>query len=60
MSIQDVRRIVERLLPYVEEEGHREVAQLLENGPDNQERRLQLEVERDQAFRITITAGFVR
>lgn len=55
VSIQDVRRIVERLLPHVDDEGHREVTLLLENGPNNQERRELLEAQREQAFRITVT-----
>ena len=55
VSILDVQRIVERLLPHVDEEGHREVTELLENGPDTRERREQLEVYREHAFRITVT-----
>ena len=55
VSIGDVRRVVERLLPHVDEEGHFEVARLLKNGPDTCERHEQLEVYREQAFRITVT-----
>ena len=55
ISIEDVRRIVERLLPHVEKEGHREVDRLLKFGPDDKERRMQLDFDREQAFRITVT-----
>ncbi|MCE2453862.1 MAG: hypothetical protein J4F48_13865 [Nitrospinae bacterium] len=55
MSVQDVRRIVERLLPHVEEEGHREVNQLLNSGPYDQERHEKLNLERERAFQISVT-----
>ena len=55
VSIDDVRRIVDRLSPHVDDEGRREIDRLLENGPDTHERRELLEVEREQAFRITVT-----
>ena len=55
MSVEDVRRIVQRLLPHVEEEGHREVNQLLDSGPYDEERHVQLDLQREQAFRISVT-----
>ena len=55
MNIQDMRRIVELLLPHVEEEGHREVARLLNRGPNNQEHSEQLNLERERAFQISVT-----
>ncbi len=54
ISVEDIRRIVERLLPHVEEEGYREVASLLEQGPADQKHREQLEVLRARSFRITV------
>ena len=55
MSVPDVRRIVERLLPHVEEERHREVNQLLNSGSYDQERHVQLNLERERAFQISVT-----
>ena len=55
ISVEDVRRIVQRLLPHVEKEGHHEVEQLLASGPYDQERHVQLDLQREQAYRITIT-----
>ena len=55
MSIQDVRRIVERLLTHVEEEGHREIDRVLNSGYHDQENRTQLDLDRERAFRITVT-----
>ena len=55
MSIQDVRRIVERLLTHVEEEGHREINRVLDSGYHDQENRMQLDLDRERAFRITVT-----
>ena len=54
VSIQDVRRIVERLQPHVNDEGYREVRSMLEMGPDSPERRELLDKERKQAFQIAI------
>ncbi len=55
ISIEDIRRIVEKLLPYIEEEGHREVALLLKQEPADQEHDEQLDVLRARSFRITVT-----
>lgn len=55
VSVQDVRRIIERLIRQVEEEGGREVARLLENGPSDSEHRDQVEAGHKQAFRVTVT-----
>ena len=55
MSVNDVRRIVEKLQRHVEDERIREVAELLENAPNDQLHRKQLEVDCQQAFRITVT-----
>ena len=55
MSVEDMRRIIQRLLPHVEEEGHREVNQLLSSGPYDQERQVQLNLQRERAFQITVT-----
>ncbi len=56
ISIKDVRRIVERLLPHVEEEGDREVASLLQNDPANTvKKRVQIDAIRTDAFRIAVT-----
>ena len=55
ISLQDVKRIVERLLPYVQEEGHNEVNKLLQSDFEGQMNIEQLNYEREQAFRITVT-----
>ena len=55
VNVQDVRRIIERLVRQVEEEGNREVARLLENGPSDPEHLQRIEVGREQAFRATVT-----
>lgn len=56
VGLGDVKRIVERLIPHVKEEGHRTVAALLEKQPtSDSEYRDRLEAEREQAFRITVT-----
>ncbi len=55
ISIDDIRRMVELLLPLVKEEGQRMVGQVLQNRLDNQVNVEQLEAERERAFRITIT-----
>ena len=55
IGLSDIRRIVERLETLVDEEGHREASQLLTHGPNDNERRNVLDVQRREAFRITVT-----
>lgn len=55
IRIEDIRRIVERLQVHVEEEGHREISQLMTNELDDAGRQERLNAEREAAFRITVT-----
>ena len=55
ISIIDVIRIVERLIQHVDEQGHSEVAQISNTNPVSSDRQKELELEREQAFRITVT-----
>ena len=55
VKIEDILRIIERLMALVDEEGLREVSELLMQGPNDSERRSVLDAQRKEAFRITIT-----
>ena len=55
ITVDDVRRIVEKLQRQVEEERKREVARLLENEPNDQAHREQIEANCLQAFQINVT-----
>ena len=55
LDVTDVRRIVTRLIPYVDKEGEREINHHLEVGPDTQEYRNVLQLQRQEAYRITVT-----
>lgn len=55
ISVTDVIRIVERLIQHVDDQGHNEVAHILNSNPVNSDRQRELEIEREQAFRITVT-----
>lgn len=55
IRIEDIRRIIERLQVHVDEEGRREISQLVNSGLDDIERQKHLDAEREAAFRITVT-----
>lgn len=55
ISIEDVKRIVERLIPEVQIEGYREVESILSAIPNDLEQLEQLDFQREQACQITIT-----
>ena len=56
VDVQDLRRIVERLLRYVEEERDRQTAGLLNDGtPYDDLKRAQVKHNAEQAFQITVT-----
>ena len=54
ISVEDVRRIVEKVQRQVEEERKREAARLLESGPNDQAHREQIEADCQRAFQITV------
>ena len=55
VSIEDIKRIVSRLEPLVEEEKNRELALLLDDDSLNEQQRADTMAGCEQAFRITVT-----